>query len=184
MVPPWVRRAGGTPAMMGAAGLDGAGCPAERRGKWGTSGGRGSGEGHDGCRERTRTWLGSSGLGQNVTIDSGVVNPSLGPRVARLGKPPVPYGEMIRRGWPEKRKIQAFDYSNQNETCSFFIPRGPDDYLERMGDIETRIILRSTVTKPCNVDRIFKRAWAHRILVWTTRTILADNLRKLFISDK
>jgi hypothetical protein len=57
VISPGVRRAGGPPAMLDATRQDGAGWPAERRGKWGAGGGRGSCPGHDGCREGTRTMV-------------------------------------------------------------------------------------------------------------------------------
>src|SRR6266851_5850510 len=62
VIPPGVRCAAGPPAMLDTARLDRAGCPAERWRKWGAGGGRRSCPGHDGCRERTRTWLRSPGL--------------------------------------------------------------------------------------------------------------------------
>lgn len=57
VISPGVRRAGGPPATLDAAGQDGAGWPAERRGKRGAGGRRGNCAGHDGCRERTRTMV-------------------------------------------------------------------------------------------------------------------------------
>ena len=57
VIAPGVCRAGGPPAMLNAAGQDGTGWRAERRGKWGAGSRRRSCSGHDGCRERTRTMV-------------------------------------------------------------------------------------------------------------------------------